>query len=93
MSTSVGYRYITRNPGILSGEPIIEGTRISVRTIVEKWRIGYSPEEMVEAMPHITLAQIFEAMSYYHDNQSEIDEYIERNRVPDEWIHPLVRDL
>jgi uncharacterized protein (DUF433 family) len=93
METSVAYRYITKKPEILGGEPIIKGTRISVRTIVEKWRIGYSPEDLVEGMPHLTLAQVFEAMSYYYDNQAEIDDFIERNRVPDELIHPLVRDL
>jgi hypothetical protein len=41
----------------------------------------------------LTLAQVFEAMSYYYDNQAEIDGYIERNRIPDELIHPLVRDM
>ncbi len=93
MDTAVAYRYITSNEKILSGEPIIKGTRTPVRSIVEKWRLGYTPEEMVRGLPHLTLAQIFEAMSYYYDNQAEIDDYIERNRIPDEMIHPLVRNM
>jgi len=93
MDTTVQYRYITSVPGILSGEPIIKGTRTSVRTIVENWRLGYAPEEIPLHLPHITLAQVFEALSYYSDNQSEINAYIERNRVPKELLHPLVRDL
>ena len=32
-------------------------------------------------------------MSYYYDNKAEIDHYIEINRVPEELIHPLARDL
>lgn len=93
MDTATAYRYITTNKEILSGEPIIKGTRTPVRSIVEKWRIGYTPEDIVRGLPHLTLAQVFEAMSYYYDNKEEIDDYIERNRIPDELIHPLVRDM
>lgn len=93
MDTTVAYRYITTNKKILSGEPIIRGTRTPVRAIVENWRLGYTPEDIVRGLPHLTLAQVFEAMSYYYDNKEEIDDYIERNRIPDELIHPLVRDM
>ncbi len=90
MNTAVAYRYITKKEK--TGEPIIKGTNTSVRTIVEKWRIGYTPEDLVRGLPHLTLAQVFEAMSYYYDNQAEVDDFIERNRIPDELIHPLVRN-
>ena len=93
MERAVQYRYITSDEKILSGEPVIKGTRTPVRAIVENWRLGYSPEEIVRGLPHLTLAQVFEAMSYYYDNQEEIDDYIERNRVPEELIHPLVKNL
>lgn len=84
-------RYVTRNPEILSGEPIILGTRTSVRAIVGLWRLGVMPEEIMSHLPHLTLAQVFDALSFYLDNQAEINEYIERNRVPDELIHPSVK--
>lgn len=93
MDTAVAYRYITSNKEILSGEPIIKGTRTPIRAIVENWRLGLTPEDIVRGLPHLTLAQIFEAMSYYYDNKGEIDDYIERSRIPDELIHPLVRNM
>lgn len=86
-------RYIVRADGILQGEPIIKGTRTPVRAIVEMWRSGTPPEAIPEGLPHLTLAQIFDALSYYSDHQAEINGYIERNRVPDELIDPLVRDV
>jgi uncharacterized protein (DUF433 family) len=92
MDTAVQYRYITSDEEILSGEPIIKGTRTSVRAIVGYWRLGYAPEEIPFHLPHLTLAQVFEALSYYSDNQEEINAYIEKNRVPNELIHPLFRD-
>jgi len=66
-------------------------SRTPVRAIVETWRLGTPPEEIPTAFPHLTLAQVFGALSYYSDNQNEINEYIETNRVPDELIDPLVR--
>lgn len=93
MDAAVQNRYITSDEKILSGEPIIKGTRTPVRAIVEMWRMGNSPEEIVQGLPHLTLAQVFDALSYYYDNQAEIDDYIECNRIPDELIHPLVRNM
>ncbi len=86
MDTAVGYRYITSVPGVQGGEPCIRGTRTPVRSIVGHWRLGNSPEEIVVALPHLTLAQVYEAMSYYYDNQTEIEGLIEKHRIPDELL-------
>ena len=86
-------RYIVRNNEILGGESIIKGTRTPVRAIVEIWRQGTLPEEIPSQLPHLSLAQIFDALSYYSDNQAEINAYIQRNRIPDELLDPLVREM
>ncbi|AFZ32235.1 protein of unknown function DUF433 [Gloeocapsa sp. PCC 7428] len=84
-------RYVTSNSEILSGEPVILGTRTSVRAIVGLWRLGIMPEEILSHLPHLTLAQVFDALSFYLDHQAEINEYIEQNQVPNELVHPSVR--
>jgi uncharacterized protein (DUF433 family) len=76
---------------ILGGEPIIAGTRTSVRSIVGLWQLGILPEEILNYLPHLTLAQVFDALSFYLDYQSEINEYIEQNRVPNDLVHPSVK--
>ena len=91
MATVTGHRYIVTDQRILSGEPIILGTRTPVRAIVELYRLGIRPEEVAGHLPHLTLAQVFDALSYYSDHQAEINAYIERNRIPDELTDPLVR--
>ena len=93
MATSTGYRHIVTDEGILGGEPIILGTRTPVRAIVENWRLGVPPEEIPRFLPHLTLAQVFEALSYYSDHQGEINAYIERNRISDGELDPLVANL
>ena len=88
MMTATDHPYIVRDPSILSGEPIIKGTRTPVRAIVEIWRLGTAPEDIPTHLPHVTLAQIFDALSYFADHQDEITRHIERNRIPDELIDP-----
>jgi len=93
MITGTEHCYIIRDVRILSGEPIIKGTRTPVRAIVELWRMGIPPEEIPRRLPHLTLAQVFDALSYYNDHQGEVNDYIERNRIPEELLDPLVKDL
>ena len=93
MAQATAYLYVVRDEEILSGEPIIQGTRTPVRAIVETWRLGTAPEEIPNGMPHLTLAQVFGALTYYSDHQDEINRYIERNHILDQWIDPLVKNL
>jgi uncharacterized protein (DUF433 family) len=85
--------YVVRDPAILSGEPIIKGTRTPVRAIVELWRMGTPPEEIPTHLPHLTLAQVFDALSYFSDHPAEITAQIERNHIPDDKLDPLTKDL
>ena len=85
------YKYIVKSMEILGGEPIIKGTRTPVRAIVENWRLGLSPEEIVVHLPHLTLAQVFDALSYYSDHQKGIDALIEKNKIPENLIHFSVK--
>jgi uncharacterized protein (DUF433 family) len=91
MVTATEYKYIIKDEEILGGEPIIRGTRTSVRAIVENWRLGLSPEEIVIHIPHLTLSQVFEALSYYSDHQLEINDYIVKNQIPADKIHPSLK--
>ncbi len=76
MLTVTEHCYIVTDDRILSGEPIIKGTRTPVRAIVELWRLGLAPEEIPNRLPHLSLAQVFDALSYYSDHQDEIQAHI-----------------
>lgn len=71
---------IVRRPEISGGEPLIQGTRISVRHIVERVQAGQSTEDVLAALPHLTAAQIYAALSYYYEYQHEIDELIQESQ-------------
>ena len=82
----IEHPYITRREEVCGGDPIIRGTRTPVRSIVGYYRnVGYSPEEIVHHLPHLTLAQVHDALSYYYDHQEEIDEEIRLNENEVYW--------
>ena len=83
--------YIVSNESLLGGEPVIRGTVTPVRAIVEMWRMGVPPNEIPMHLPHITLAQVFDALRYYAEHQPEINQTIQANRVPDAQVHPAVQ--
>ena len=43
--------------------------------------MGLSVEEILEGLPQLTPSQVYEALSYYHDNLAEIEGDIEESRV------------
>lgn len=62
----------------------IAGTRVRVRDIYAHSEIhGESPEEIVAAFPHLTLAQVHAALSYYFEHREAILDEIRRD---DEFV-------
>jgi uncharacterized protein (DUF433 family) len=93
MTTSTGHRYVIRDPAIVGGEPIIIGTRTPVRAIVEIWRMGTPPEQIPEHLPHLSVAQVFDALSYFSDHVEEMKAAFDRNRISESLIDPSAGDL
>jgi uncharacterized protein (DUF433 family) len=93
MMVATEHLYVVTDEKNLSGEPTIKGARTPVRAIVEIWRMGPPAEEIPQHLPHLTLAQVFDALSYYSDHQDEINAHIKRNRVPEDLIDPLLKGL
>jgi len=71
---AVVHPHITSDPSICGGSPRIEGTRITVRTIViYVLHHGQTPEELITHYPDVNLASIYDALSYYYDHREAMD--------------------
>jgi uncharacterized protein (DUF433 family) len=64
---------IESNPEIRGGRPCIAGTGVSVRRIVQWYKQGHSPEEIADRIGHLSLAQVYAALAYYHANRESIE--------------------
>lgn len=64
---------ISRQPDIHGGCPIIAGTGVTVRRIAIWYKQGLIAEEIADRIGHLTLTQVYAALTYYHANREEID--------------------
>jgi uncharacterized protein (DUF433 family) len=68
---------IDRREGVHGGRPCIAGTSVSVRRIALWHEAGLVPEEIVQKFGHLSLAQVYAALAYYHANRDEIEADLE----------------
>ena len=52
------------NPRIMTGKPVIRGTRITVELILEKLATGESMSQILAAYPHINEEQVRAALVF-----------------------------
>jgi uncharacterized protein (DUF433 family) len=71
-ATDIG-TLVTHSPDIGNGRPVITGTGTSVRRLVVLYKQGASAEEIARRMSHLSLAQVYAALAYYHANRDEIE--------------------
>lgn len=73
--------------------PVIKGTRIGVEVIAGYSQAGYTPQEIAaDILPHLTLAQLYDALSYYEDHRDQLDEIL-KNSTPEIWQDRLKQRL
>lgn len=56
-----------------NGIPYVRGSRVPLESLVWLWRDGQSAEAVRDAYPTLRLAEVYGAVAYYLDHQSEVD--------------------
>jgi uncharacterized protein (DUF433 family) len=80
---------INHNSEIHGGCPIIAGTGVTVRRVAIWYKQGYSAEKIADEISHLTLAQVYAALAYYHANRDEIDADIAAESAEAERLETL----
>jgi uncharacterized protein (DUF433 family) len=65
----------------------VEGTRVSLDSLVYSFREGMSAESRVESYPSLTIEQVHGALAFYLANQKEIDAYLADGQRSTESLH------
>lgn len=64
---------LVSTPDVCGGRMRIDGTRITVHRIAELYRQGHSAEDIVQVYPHLSLAQVYAALAWFHANREQIE--------------------
>ena len=63
---------IETNPEVLSGKPVVSGTRIAVELVVELLAEDWTPDEILDQYPALSRPDIQACLHYAHERlQSE----------------------
>ncbi len=75
---------ITKTPGVCGGDACIRGHRIPVWVLVGYRRLGKKDDDLLQAYPSLTLADLEAAWEYAAANPDEIDRAIRENEEGEE---------
>ncbi len=71
MDTMNYQTHITRNPKICGGEPVIKGTRITLRTLLASLAEGATTEQILEDFPTLVTENIQAVIAFAADSAKE----------------------
>ena len=71
ITTDIGTLIARSSDG--KGRAAIAGTKTSVRRVVVLYKQGAGAEEIARRLSHLSLAQVYAALAYYHANRAEIE--------------------
>ena len=91
MGKNAEHPYIIMRREGMQDVAVLKGTNVHVWAIVGYSNLGMSPEEIIEALPHLSLAQVYDALSYYYDHREEIEKCISENRLSDKVVDTRLR--
>jgi uncharacterized protein (DUF433 family) len=84
--------HIVSCPGVHGGSPCIRGTRVPVWVLTAIHKKGDTPEDILAMYTNLSAAQVYAALSYYYEHQSEIDAEIAAQNVEHERFRSAARE-
>lgn len=79
MATEVSYPHIEKIQGSAARLRRLPRIRVA-QIVIDHLNHGWSADEICIHYPHLKLAEVHSALSYYFDHQSEIDHEIEEEQ-------------
>jgi len=89
LQTKTEHPYVEINPKICNGSPVVAGSRVRIVDVaIEYEYLNRSPDEIINAHPHLKLEQIHDALSYYYEHRTEMDKKIKEDQ---QFIEKLIQ--
>jgi uncharacterized protein (DUF433 family) len=70
----------------------IEGTRISLDSVVYSFLNGESPESIVQNFPLLSLEQVYGAIAFYLANRKLVDAYLKKGEAEFQQLQQSYRE-
>jgi uncharacterized protein (DUF433 family) len=71
----------------------IKGSRVALDSIIYQFQQGRSPEAIQDAFPSLSLSQVYGAIAYYLDHQTELNKYLAHQEATEEHFSQEMANL
>jgi len=68
----------------------VGGTRVTLDTVVARFKVGDTPKRIQRGFPSLTLTQINDTIAWYLNHQAEADEYLKKRYAEGEKIRQRI---
>ena len=82
VAPKIAYPHIVEDPQTSGGQPVVEGSRIPVATLIRAHRLGMDLDEILVQYPSLGPAELHAALLYYFDHQEHIDRLLDEADMP-----------
>jgi uncharacterized protein (DUF433 family) len=69
MKTMNWHDYITVNPAVLAGKPVVRGTRVGVEFLLELFANGWTREQVLDNYPGVSAEALSAVLAYGRENR------------------------
>jgi uncharacterized protein (DUF433 family) len=59
----------------------VGGTRLTLETVLDTFKQGASPQEIVAAFPDLDLADVYAVITYYLRHRADVDAYLQEQEA------------
>jgi uncharacterized protein (DUF433 family) len=75
------------------GNVRVGGTRVTLDTIMSRFKQYFSPEEIAAKFPGVGLSNVYATIAYYFAHQAEVDAYLEEQQQKGEALRQRIEAL
>lgn len=68
------------------GDIRVGGSRVLLDLVIARHKQGSNPEQIQESFPTLKLADIYAVITYYLNNEAEVETYLQRRREKGEAL-------
>ncbi|HTU19404.1 MAG TPA: DUF433 domain-containing protein [Gemmataceae bacterium] len=68
----------------------VTGTRIPLERVVESYKDGATPEEIVDSFDTLRLSDVYTLIGYYLDHREEVEQYLREQEEDAEEIRRMI---
>ena len=71
----------------------VKGTRLLIDMIINEYKSGAIPEEIVDSFPSVEVAEVYAIIAYYLTHKEQVEKYLEKQENEAAEVRKLIESM